>query len=107
MRTPVNFSNATLTIVLSRRNLDIRLLPSLVPEKWKNQTAHFVEPELASKLKKLKNLIDAGVIEHEPTPQGTDDILFLIVCLNCTNRCNIVMPLRSICSDRSSQYLGA
>ncbi|KAK0434656.1 hypothetical protein EV421DRAFT_1839657 [Armillaria borealis] len=53
----------------SGRNIDIRLLPSLVPENRKNQTAHFVEPELASKLKKLKNMIDAGVIEHEPTPQ--------------------------------------
>ncbi|KAK0199252.1 hypothetical protein DFS33DRAFT_1262349 [Desarmillaria ectypa] len=56
----------------SGRNIDIRLLPSLVPEDRKNQTAHFVEPELASKLKKLKNLIDAGVIEHEPTPQGNE-----------------------------------
>ncbi|KAG7444427.1 uncharacterized protein BT62DRAFT_987876 [Guyanagaster necrorhizus] len=53
----------------SGRNIDIRLLPSLVPENQKNETARFVEPELASKLKKLKNLIDAGVIEHEPTPQ--------------------------------------
>ncbi|KAJ7606163.1 hypothetical protein DFH06DRAFT_1251770 [Mycena polygramma] len=47
------------------QQVDLRLLPSIVPEAFRNETARIVEPELASRITKLKNLIDAGVIEPE------------------------------------------
>ncbi|KAG6852138.1 hypothetical protein C0991_002659 [Blastosporella zonata] len=46
-------------------NIDIRLLPSLVPTSSKNETALLIEPELKARIKKLKNLIDAGIIEQD------------------------------------------
>ncbi|KAJ7890572.1 hypothetical protein B0H14DRAFT_3081695 [Mycena olivaceomarginata] len=42
-------------------------LPSIVPEEFRNETAQIVEPELASRITKLKNLIDAGIVEQEAT----------------------------------------
>ncbi|KAF9074941.1 hypothetical protein BDP27DRAFT_1316219 [Rhodocollybia butyracea] len=42
---------------------DIRLLPSIVPENMRNETALLIEPELSSRIEKLKDLIDAGIIE--------------------------------------------
>ncbi|CAK5274038.1 unnamed protein product [Mycena citricolor] len=47
------------------QHVDIRYLPSIVPASSRNHTAHVVEPELASRVAKLRNLIDAGVIEPE------------------------------------------
>ncbi|KAJ6581462.1 hypothetical protein B0H19DRAFT_1217673 [Mycena capillaripes] len=47
------------------RHVDLRFLPSIVPAAFRNETAQIVEPELASRIAKLKNLIDAGVIEPE------------------------------------------
>jgi uncharacterized protein YbaR (Trm112 family) len=41
------------------------LLPSLVPESARNETAPIIEPELKARINKLKNLIDAGVVEQE------------------------------------------
>ncbi|KAJ7898423.1 hypothetical protein B0H13DRAFT_2031847 [Mycena leptocephala] len=49
------------------RRVDLRFLPSIVPETFRNETARIVEPELASRIAKLKNLIDAGIIEQEST----------------------------------------
>ncbi|KIK08978.1 hypothetical protein K443DRAFT_127958 [Laccaria amethystina LaAM-08-1] len=46
-------------------HIDIRLLPSLVPESARNETAPIIEPELKARINKLKNLIDAGVVEQE------------------------------------------
>ncbi|EGN91138.1 hypothetical protein SERLA73DRAFT_19402, partial [Serpula lacrymans var. lacrymans S7.3] len=43
------------------RNIDIRLLPSIVPEGYQNATAHAVEPEIASRINKLKTMIDQGI----------------------------------------------
>ncbi|KAJ3718919.1 hypothetical protein C8R42DRAFT_674859 [Lentinula raphanica] len=48
---------------LSNRAVDIRLLPSIVPEDMKNETALLIEPELSSRIDRFKNLIDAGIIE--------------------------------------------
>lgn len=48
-----------------RRHVDLRFLPSIVPEAFRNETAQIVEPELASRIAKLRSLIDAGVIESE------------------------------------------
>ncbi|KAF8826124.1 hypothetical protein HHX47_DHR6000661 [Lentinula edodes] len=45
------------------RAVDIRLLPSIVPEDTKSEIALLIEPELSSRIDKLKNLIDAGIIE--------------------------------------------
>ncbi|KAH0582574.1 hypothetical protein H2248_010506 [Termitomyces sp. 'cryptogamus'] len=46
-------------------HIDIRLLPSLVPASSMNQTACLIEPELRSRINKLKNLIDAGIIDSD------------------------------------------
>ncbi|KAG6850568.1 hypothetical protein H0H93_011767 [Arthromyces matolae] len=46
-------------------NIDIRLLPSLVPVSSKNDTSLLIEPELTSRINKLKNLIDAGIIDQD------------------------------------------
>ncbi|KAF8817515.1 hypothetical protein BYT27DRAFT_7199045 [Phlegmacium glaucopus] len=55
----------------SGRNIDIRLLPALVPEVVRNDTAHIIGPELQAKIDKLKNLIDAGIIDIEAS--GNDE----------------------------------
>ncbi|KAJ6518763.1 hypothetical protein C8R45DRAFT_949170 [Mycena sanguinolenta] len=47
------------------QHVDLRFLPSIVPESSRNETAQIVEPELASRIAKLKSLIDAGIIEQE------------------------------------------
>ncbi|KAE9406295.1 hypothetical protein BT96DRAFT_963603 [Gymnopus androsaceus JB14] len=44
------------------RAIDIRLLPSIVPENMRNETALLIEPELTARIEKLKDLIDGGVI---------------------------------------------
>ncbi|KAG6873506.1 hypothetical protein C0995_014774 [Termitomyces sp. Mi166 len=46
-------------------HIDIRLLPSLVPTSSKNEIARLIEPELASRINKLRNLIDAGIIDSD------------------------------------------
>lgn len=50
---------------MTRRHIDIRLLPSLVPEEIRNETAKVIEPELQGRIDKLKDLIDAGIIDME------------------------------------------
>ncbi|KAJ7155449.1 hypothetical protein C8R43DRAFT_884617 [Mycena crocata] len=51
----------------SGQHVDLRFLPSVVPEAFRNETARIVEPELVSRIAKLKQLIDAGVIEQDST----------------------------------------
>ncbi|KAJ2934870.1 hypothetical protein H1R20_g2236, partial [Candolleomyces eurysporus] len=58
----------------SDRPIDIRLLASLVPESGRNETVHTIGPELDSRITKLKNIIDAGIVDQESN-QGS---LFLI-----------------------------
>ncbi|KAI0763836.1 hypothetical protein BD413DRAFT_483618 [Trametes elegans] len=53
------------------RGMDLRVLPALVPEKYRNDSARAVEIELASRISKLKEKIDAGSFEQD-TPE-TDD----------------------------------
>ncbi|KAJ7281576.1 hypothetical protein C8J57DRAFT_1500270 [Mycena rebaudengoi] len=55
----------------SGRHVDLRLLPSIVPEDSRNDIARIIEPELTSRIVKLRNLIDAGIIEQQPV---SDDI---------------------------------
>ncbi len=52
-----------MTLISCSRHLDIRLLPSLVPEDGKNITAQLIEPELEARITKLRNLIDDGVLD--------------------------------------------
>lgn len=56
--------------IYSSRNIDIRLLPTIVPEVVRNDTAHIIGPELQAKIDKLKNLIDAGIIDTESSGNG-------------------------------------
>ncbi|TEB33129.1 hypothetical protein FA13DRAFT_1627277 [Coprinellus micaceus] len=53
----------------SNRQIDIRLLPSLVPDNVRNETADIIAPELETRIAKLKNLIDAGIVDDS----GSDD----------------------------------
>lgn len=55
---------------LYRRHLDIRLLPALVPQAYRNETARAIEPQLTARITRLRNLIDAGIIDQE---QSNDD----------------------------------
>ncbi|KAF5353145.1 hypothetical protein D9758_008759 [Tetrapyrgos nigripes] len=50
--------------------IDIRLVPGLVPEAIRNATALVIESELSARITKLKNMMDAGVIEPS---KSTDD----------------------------------
>lgn len=45
--------------------IDIRLLAALVPESGRNETVHTIGPELDSRITKLKNIIDAGIVDQE------------------------------------------
>ncbi|PPR01695.1 hypothetical protein CVT24_001523 [Panaeolus cyanescens] len=49
--------------------IDIRQLPSLVPETVRNDTAKLIQPELEARINKLKTLIDDGVIEPDSTSE--------------------------------------
>ncbi|KAG9309577.1 hypothetical protein JVU11DRAFT_10558 [Chiua virens] len=47
------------------RGFDIRYIPVIVPESVRNETARVIKPELASRIKKVQEMIDAGVVEQE------------------------------------------
>lgn len=49
------------------RHIDIRYIPAIVPEAFQNDTARTIEPELISRVNKVKELINAGVIDQELT----------------------------------------
>ncbi|THH13747.1 hypothetical protein EW146_g6501 [Bondarzewia mesenterica] len=51
----------------SGHSIDIRLLPSLVPDSVRNRTAHLIEPELENRISKLKKLIEAGSVDADTT----------------------------------------
>ncbi|KAG6832663.1 hypothetical protein H0H87_000845 [Tephrocybe sp. NHM501043] len=50
-------------------NIDIRLLPSIVPTPSKNETALLIEPELKARIRKLKDLIDAGIVDQDTSSE--------------------------------------
>ena len=56
-------------LVTISRDIDIRYLPVIVPESIRNETARVIQPELLSRINKVKEMIDAGVAEQE-SPQG-------------------------------------
>lgn len=47
------------------RPIDIRMLASLVPPQFRNETARILRPELISRINKLNEFIDAGTVEPE------------------------------------------
>lgn len=49
----------------SRRGVDLRVLPALVPERFRNESSHAVEVELTTRISKLKEKIDAGLFEQD------------------------------------------
>ncbi|KAF9244652.1 hypothetical protein BU15DRAFT_41826 [Melanogaster broomeanus] len=53
------------------RHIDIRYLPVIVPESAQNQTARIIKPELLSRLTKVKEMIDAGIVDQESL-EGSD-----------------------------------
>ncbi|KAF7969695.1 hypothetical protein HWV62_26216 [Athelia sp. TMB] len=57
------------------RNIDIRLLPSIVPPELQNTTAHAIVPQLESRITRLKNLIDAGIIDQDIQSAGRHQLL--------------------------------
>jgi len=61
---PGNFFCKCLKRTHVSRDQDIRLLPSLVPENVRNDTALAIKSELETRITRLKEMIDAGVIEQ-------------------------------------------
>ncbi|KAF8840833.1 hypothetical protein BDN67DRAFT_950901 [Paxillus ammoniavirescens] len=53
------------------RPIDIRYLPVIVPDSAQNETARAIKPELLSRINKVKERIDAGIIDQE-SPEGSD-----------------------------------
>ena len=51
--------------------MDVRNIPSLVPEKYMNATAQAVNAELLSRIQKLQEMIDSSTIEIDTSSQGT------------------------------------
>ncbi|KAI0925008.1 hypothetical protein AcW1_006950 [Taiwanofungus camphoratus] len=47
------------------RHIDLRDIPSLVPEAYINDTAHAIEAELLARVMKLKEKIDAGTLDQD------------------------------------------
>lgn len=56
---------------LHRRLLDIREVPSLVPDSHLNETAKLIEAELSNRIVKLKEKIDSGALETDDDSQYT------------------------------------
>jgi hypothetical protein len=59
---------------LDRRHIDVRLLPSLVPKVFQNDTAQIIEPQLTARITRLKSMIDAGVIDQDTQSDGSSTI---------------------------------
>lgn len=73
-----------MTLMPCSRHLDIRLLPSLVPEDGRNITAQLIEPELEARITKLRNLIDDGVLDD--LSNGSSDFQLLLYYFSTAGR---------------------
>jgi len=51
--------------------VDIRTLPSLVPEFVRNETAYAIVPELQSRISKLKALMDSSTVDQDVVSDDT------------------------------------
>ena len=47
----------------NRRHVDVRDLPSLVPQPYVNATAQAIDAELFARIGKLHNMIESGQVE--------------------------------------------
>jgi transmembrane E3 ubiquitin-protein ligase len=59
-----------LPTISPRKHPDIRLIPSLVPPAHTNATARAIEVELASRIARIKSLIDSGNLDGESSDSG-------------------------------------
>ncbi|EIW79060.1 hypothetical protein CONPUDRAFT_107113 [Coniophora puteana RWD-64-598 SS2] len=57
------------------RSIDLRYLPALVPEEFRNATAQAIVPELTSRITKLEGMVDAGMADTD-TGGGEEEPLF-------------------------------
>ena len=48
---------------VNRRHVDVRDLPSLVPQPYVNATAQAIDAELFARIGKLHNMIESGQVE--------------------------------------------
>ena len=55
---------------LIRRRVDLRNVPSLVPESHTNETAHAIKAELINRKSKLKERLDAGAVDQDTLNNG-------------------------------------
>ncbi|KAL4066048.1 hypothetical protein V8B97DRAFT_1864919 [Scleroderma yunnanense] len=53
------------------RHIDIRYLPAIVPEELYNDTSRLVQLEIQSRIDKVKQMIDAGVIDQESSDSNS------------------------------------
>ena len=53
-----------------RHGIDLRNLPALVPEAYRNDSARAVEAEVGVRISRLKDKIDAGAFEQETPSTG-------------------------------------
>ena len=51
--------------------MDIRVLPSIVPTTHINDTARIIEVELATRIAKLREKVDAGNFDSDTLDAGT------------------------------------
>ncbi len=63
--TPIFSTSTALTFLIDRRGIDLRVLPALVPERFRNESLRAVEVELTTRISKLKEKIDAGLFEQD------------------------------------------
>lgn len=49
-----------------RQGVDLRYLPTLVPESYLNETARIIEAELLAREARLRDKVDSGNIEESP-----------------------------------------
>ena len=56
--------------LLKRHGIDLRNLPALVPEAYRNDSARAVEAEVGVRISRLKDKIDAGAFEQETPSTG-------------------------------------
>lgn len=61
-----------------RHGIDLRNLPALVPETYRNDSARAVEAEVKARISKLKDKIDAGAFEQDSPSAGTAGFLSLL-----------------------------
>lgn len=60
---PLAFCYFCSLLTLTRRHVDVRDLPSLIPQSLVNATAQAIDAELFARISKLHDMIESGVVE--------------------------------------------